>query len=198
MPPASSRSLPPIPPLFTEKKNAILKGLAVPDETYTDQSPKGTVDAGIRELIDRINSLEGIVTTSSCAGRISSFLEGSKTDGLKPNGDGVKDEEGDATARTVVSSNDEQKDAKQAPVPGGKGKGGRWLMVSHRPIPLLRPDECLGGYMPMAESMFDLSPQQGDLKNLPDSRSRFVKFQFEPMVSLERSDFVGGLCAACY
>lgn len=41
-------------------------------------SPKGTVDAGIRELIDVINGVEGLVTTSSCAGRVSVFLEGSR------------------------------------------------------------------------------------------------------------------------
>lgn len=50
--------------------------LAVPDDEYTDLSPKGTVDAGIRDLIDEINGLDGLVTTSSCAGRVSVFLEG--------------------------------------------------------------------------------------------------------------------------
>lgn len=45
---------------------------------YADLSPKGTVDAGIRELIGEINAREGLVTTSSCAGRVSVFLEGKK------------------------------------------------------------------------------------------------------------------------
>lgn len=66
----------PIPPSFARRKEAILAQLAVPDEEYTDLSPKGTVDAGIRDLIDEINGLDGLVTTSSCAGRVSVFLEG--------------------------------------------------------------------------------------------------------------------------
>lgn len=36
------------------------------------------MDAGIRELIGEINAREGLVTTSSCAGRVSVFLEGKK------------------------------------------------------------------------------------------------------------------------
>ncbi|KAG6367166.1 hypothetical protein INS49_001350 [Diaporthe citri] len=66
----------PIPPSFARRKEAILAQLAVPDDEYTDLSPKGTVDAGIRDLIDEINGLDGLVTTSSCAGRVSVFLEG--------------------------------------------------------------------------------------------------------------------------
>lgn len=66
----------PIPPSFARRKEAILAQLAVPDDEYTDLSPKGTVDAGIRDLIDEINGIDGLVTTSSCAGRVSVFLEG--------------------------------------------------------------------------------------------------------------------------
>lgn len=72
----SSAATAPIPPSFTRRKEAILAQLAVPDDEYTDLSPKGTVDAGIRDLIDEINGLDGLVTTSSCAGRVSVFLEG--------------------------------------------------------------------------------------------------------------------------
>ncbi|KAG5927298.1 hypothetical protein E4U53_002888, partial [Claviceps sorghi] len=54
---------------FAAKKTKILDQLAVPEAEYTDASPKGTIDAGIRELIDEINAAEGFVTTSSCAGR---------------------------------------------------------------------------------------------------------------------------------
>ncbi|KUI65536.1 tRNA wybutosine-synthesizing protein 3 [Cytospora mali] len=72
----SPSSQPPIPPSFTRRKQAILDQLSVPDEDYTDLSPKGTIDAGIRDLIDEINALDGLVTTSSCGGRVSVFLEG--------------------------------------------------------------------------------------------------------------------------
>lgn len=74
--PSSILSTVSIPNTFTQRKRRILSALAVPDEDYTDLSPKGTVDAGIRELIDEINGLDGFVTTSSCAGRVSVFLEG--------------------------------------------------------------------------------------------------------------------------
>lgn len=70
--------LPPIPPSFTAKKATILASLALPTSTYTDLSPKGSVDAAIIPLVERLNRLDGVVTTSSCAGRVSVYLEGRK------------------------------------------------------------------------------------------------------------------------
>lgn len=67
-------NLPAIPLSFKTKKANILQALAAP--SYSDASPKGSVDTGILDLIDRINAFEGLVTTSSCAGRINVFLEG--------------------------------------------------------------------------------------------------------------------------
>lgn len=95
--------------LFTSKKTNILEALSVPDSDYTDLSPKGSVDEGIRRLIDEINVIDGLVTTSSCAGRVSVFLEGQKT--LEAG----------------------QEDGQLA-TPGGKGGGGAWLFVSHDPV----------------------------------------------------------------
>lgn len=59
----------------------------MPDEEYTDLSPKGTVDAGIRDLIDELNRVDGFVTTSSCAGRVSVFLEGRRSKEREGGGD---------------------------------------------------------------------------------------------------------------
>ncbi|KAF5638679.1 DUF207 domain protein [Fusarium sp. NRRL 52700] len=98
------------PPAFLERKRKILEQLAIPDTEYTDASPKGSVDEGIRDLIDEINQQSGFVTTSSCAGRVSVFLEGRR----------VADTEG--------------QDERVAGV-GGKGAGGVWLFVSHDPVP---------------------------------------------------------------
>ncbi|KAF4994341.1 hypothetical protein FGRMN_5849 [Fusarium graminum] len=98
------------PPAFIERKEKILEQLAIPDTEYTDASPKGSVDEGIRDLIDEINQQSGFVTTSSCAGRVSVFLEG----------------------RRVVEA--EGEDGQIAGV-GGKGAGGAWLFVSHDPVP---------------------------------------------------------------
>lgn len=101
-------SLPQPSEAFLSKKAKILEQLAVPDATYTDLSPKGSVDLGIRDLIDEVNAIDGLVTTSSCAGRISVFLEGVKRE------DGGRDG--------------------QVATPGGKGAGGQWLFVSHDPL----------------------------------------------------------------
>ncbi|KAF9776119.1 hypothetical protein IL306_005731, partial [Fusarium sp. DS 682] len=98
------------PPAFIERKKKILEQLAIPDTEYTDASPKGSVDEGIRDLIDEINLQSGFVTTSSCAGRVSVFLEGRR----------VAEAEGE--------------DERVAGV-GGKGAGGAWLFVSHHPVP---------------------------------------------------------------
>jgi tRNA wybutosine-synthesizing protein 3 len=68
-----------IPPFFVSRKNKILAELSAPEEEYSDLSPKGSVDEGIRDLIEDINTLPGLVTTSSCAGRISVFLGGEKS-----------------------------------------------------------------------------------------------------------------------
>lgn len=94
---------------FIEKKTKILQQLAVPDAEYTDLSPKGSVDVGIRDLIEEINAFDGLVTTSSCAGRVSVFLEG----------------------RKVAEAGEH--DGQLAAV-GGKGAGGAWLFVSHDPV----------------------------------------------------------------
>lgn len=103
--------------VFKSKKKEILHQLDLPDEEYSDFSPKGSLDEGIRDLVGKINAIEGLVTTSSCAGRVSVFLEGSK--------------KGSKTA----GSRSDAEIGPQPPIakPGGKG-GGRWLFVSHEPV----------------------------------------------------------------
>ena len=68
---------------------------------------------------------------------------------------------------------------KQAAVPGGKGKGGRWHFVSHDPVDVPvqhNPNDT------SLSTLFGLS-QTKDRQSQPCADSRFVKFQFEPMVS---------------
>ena len=95
---------------FLQRKEKILSQLSVPIADYTDASPKGSVDEGIRDLIEELNNVAGIVTTSSCAGRVSVFVEGKKV------------------------AADAAKDVEQVAGVGGKGAGGRWLFVSHDPV----------------------------------------------------------------
>ncbi|PNP46493.1 hypothetical protein THARTR1_10727 [Trichoderma harzianum] len=141
---------------FREKKSKILEQLAVPDTEYSDASPKGSVDEGIRYLIDEINTAEGFVTTSSCAGRASVFLEGRKT----KSGDG-ENGEGEQVARV-----------------GGKGAGGTWLYVSH--------DARADGdetYLDWMQSL-GLSDSVDMIETLPDGSGerRLIHFKFEPMI----------------
>jgi tRNA wybutosine-synthesizing protein 3 len=147
-----------IPTSFTSRKQKILQALAVPTEEYSDLSPKGSVDEGIRDLINEINALEGLVTTSSCAGRISVFLEGSK-----------------ANSQTDNDRVDSQ--GLQAAVPGGKGRGGRWLFVSHDPVVLSKDS----GQHSLSR-LLNLSAKFNSSQAIDPTKTRFAKFQFEPVV----------------
>ncbi|KAH6651794.1 methyltransferase TYW3-domain-containing protein [Truncatella angustata] len=154
------RSLPQPPQSFLQKKSKILEQLSIPDTEYTDASPKGSVDVGIRELIDELNGLEGFVTTSSCAGRVSVFVEGKKAaEGASQEN---QDEEGARTA-TVAGV-------------GGKGGGGHWLFVSHDPV------EVEDGKT--LDDLFGLKNQDasGDTTTGDNEAARLIHFKFEPMI----------------
>ncbi len=147
-----------LPRAFVSKKAKILEELSTPTQSYTDASPKGYVDVGIVELIESINRLEQYVTTSSCAGRISVYLEGSKSGSHVEEENAGETENG--TKATVAGT-------------GGKGGGGRWLFVSHDPVDL--------------ESSGSLSQLVGiDGRGASDQCSfggqRLIRFKFEPMV----------------
>ena len=146
--------------IFKGKKNRILEDLSIPAKDYTDLSPKGSVDEGIRELINEINSIDGLVTTSSCAGRISVFLEGSKEELHKEGSERL---------------------SSQPVVPGGKGNGGRWLFVSHEPAQQFADGGWEEGSL---LKLFGMTTIQAHRKTTPRT-TRFAKFQFEPMVNNE-------------
>ncbi|EXJ80560.1 hypothetical protein A1O1_08706 [Capronia coronata CBS 617.96] len=110
---------PAIPASFVAKKAEILALLERSEEAYTDNSPKGTVDVQIQDLIAEINAYDGLVTTSSCAGRVAVFVEGPKP---------------------MVQTTAGEKLSVPKTSPGGKG-GGRWLYVSHDPVPLLPTED---------------------------------------------------------
>lgn len=65
--------------MFAQKKQQILSEISSTDESSPDASPKGTIDEAIIPLIDIINQSADFVTTSSCSGRVSVFLEGVKS-----------------------------------------------------------------------------------------------------------------------
>ncbi|KAF2130838.1 hypothetical protein P153DRAFT_430144 [Dothidotthia symphoricarpi CBS 119687] len=141
---------------FEARKHKILEQLSAPDGEYQDLSPKGSVDEPIRDLIDEINSLDGLVTTSSCSGRISVFLEGRKTDSESAQlpEDGVESRAG----------------------PGGKG-GGAWLYISHSPLET--PEATHGSTLMSTFGFQNTTTEEG---STPDSQSRYIHLKFEPMI----------------
>ncbi|KAI9737923.1 MAG: hypothetical protein M1834_009293 [Cirrosporium novae-zelandiae] len=151
---------------FVNKKKEILQKLAVPDTEYTDLSPKGSVDKPIRELIQEINDIDGIVTTSSCSGRISVFLEGSQhhvldydvLESLR------KDPENYATRPSTTTTK---------VAAGGKG-GGRWLFVTHDPIVISRE--------PNISSLFGLRMDETKSCITSTEGLRLIRLQFEPFI----------------
>lgn len=202
-----------IPKTFTQRKRKILSALAVPDEEYTDLSPKGTVDAGIRDLIDELNKVEGFVTTSSCAGRVSVFLEGRRSKeregggdvgfGGVPGPDGggelpshyVADlEEGEAVVvATATAAGDEYQgvsgiggERNTVAGFGGKGGGGRWLFVSHDPIESpskLESEPNIVAALLGIEDPIFSGVKGSSAKEMTGEGSRLIHFKFEPMVS---------------
>ncbi|KAH8762021.1 methyltransferase TYW3-domain-containing protein [Diaporthe sp. PMI_573] len=180
----------PIPPSFARRKEAILAQLAVPDDEYTDLSPKGTVDAGIRDLIDEINGLDGLVTTSSCAGRVSVFLEGRRAGRGGP--DGVAAAAGAVQPGHMPSGGDGSRDEPPAMASasaetvagvGGKGGGGRWLFVSHEPVDsrgkLDSEPNIVAALLGMEEPIFD-GREGSSAEEMVESR--LIHFKFEPMI----------------
>jgi tRNA wybutosine-synthesizing protein 3 len=142
---------------FHVKKRQILEQLDTPDEQYHDLSPKGSVDEPIRPLIGDINRLDGLVTTSSCSGRVSVFLEGRKKNGL------ILDAEAeDETSRAG---------------PGGKG-GGSWLFISHSPIESSK--DVLSSYF---MKMFGFPELPVEKNQTAGVDYRYIHLKFEPMVS---------------
>lgn len=88
---------------FDQKKRFLVAEIA---SSQTDASPKGTIDIQCLPIIDTINSHPDMVTTSSCSGRVSVFLEGVK--------------HSETVNRSI----------------GAKGHEGRWLFVTHDPSEL--------------------------------------------------------------
>lgn len=167
--------LPESPLQFSLRKVKILEQLQVPDTDYTDASPKGSVDEGIKELIAEINAYDGFVTTSSCAGRVSVFLEGVKEDSGPSTG---PDEEQQSRAPNQLASS------------GGKGGGGKWLFVSHDPLDRSEGSSDATSKGNHWRDEFALPAVDGAAMasmcsiSAGSRRPRLIHFKFEPMVGL--------------
>ncbi|KAL5328650.1 hypothetical protein ACEPPN_002152 [Leptodophora sp. 'Broadleaf-Isolate-01'] len=206
------------PPLsFQHKKSLILAKLSVPISEYDDLSPKGSIDIGIRELIDEINATEGCVTTSSCAGRVSVFLEGRRKvealEGLGVGGEGGNEGEGNGNVGERGDGKEDEGglegERTNAGV-GGKGGGGRWLFVSHDPVPTVLESQGQSENESESETqdgsgngngsksssgkgswteLLGLQRLEGgdeavqrEMESVRDGEMRLVHFKFEPMI----------------
>ncbi|KAG6018813.1 hypothetical protein E4U41_003556, partial [Claviceps citrina] len=155
---------------FAAKKTKILQQLAVPEAEYADASPKGTIDTGIRHLIDRINAADGFVTTSSCAGRVSVFLQGRREGAGAGEGQGQGQGQGQDAGHKGAAA------ASQVAGVGGKGAGGTWLFVSH---------DVVEGDGWLESLAFGEGGGEGEAERAWESsggRRRLIHFKFEPMI----------------
>eukprot|EP01063_Lacrimia_lanifica_P001551 TRINITY_DN1078_c0_g1_i1.p1 TRINITY_DN1078_c0_g1~~TRINITY_DN1078_c0_g1_i1.p1 ORF type:complete len:298 (+),score=61.05 TRINITY_DN1078_c0_g1_i1:56-949(+) len=106
-------------PAFDARKAAVQRELA---SASVDRSPKGTVDNRCWPMIDFLNSCEQYVTTSSCSGRVAMWLDPPKADSGKAD-DNDHDDDDDGADNVPVLP--------EASGAGKKGRGGRWLHVTH-------------------------------------------------------------------
>lgn len=103
------------------------------------------------------------MTTSSCSGRVSVFLEGRKK-GKYVRGGGAG---GGINRNQKQQQQEEVEKEEEGEVgvmlpPGGKGNGGRWLFVSHDPVmDVARVMAAVGGGVPGC--VFDDNNEDGDV-----------------------------------
>ncbi|KAL7621594.1 hypothetical protein AAE478_008919 [Parahypoxylon ruwenzoriense] len=180
--------LPPPPASFERRKRRILEQLSVPEAEYADASPKGSVDEGIRGLMDVVNGAEGWVTTSSCAGRVCVFVEGRRRKGVGGPGEGGGGDE--KRGEGEEEDDDDGKTTRKLAGVGGKGGGGTWLFVSHEPVPLDGEDvEMQLGLRRSPAGEDGYGPEVprdeggGAVSDVDTTdATRLVHFKFEPMI----------------
>ncbi|KAF8472664.1 tRNA wybutosine-synthesizing protein, partial [Kalaharituber pfeilii] len=186
--------------IFQQRKAKILAGLALHSR---DASPKGYVDDEILALVSHLNREPGVVTTSSCAGRVAVFLEGVKRklgqsdEPILEEGSSIQDDPN--YSRTEVSLKNgvptEQVTSRPAGI-GGKGHGGQWLYVCHNPAKLellswvnLCREYPTGYHCCMDEITKPEGSHHHNHSVAEDTR--FLHFKFEPMILHVMTESIG-------
>jgi tRNA wybutosine-synthesizing protein 3 len=155
---------------FANHKAHILAEIASPEP---DGSPKGFIDTQIIPLINRLNEHGEVITTSSCSGRVSVFLEGVK----KPR-----------ARQSFVEETDEGTGNASF---GGKGDGGKWLFVSHDPVNCKNKTPKEVEQMLLGDLYEKISSdiiEGSETVSIPNDEfgvypsTRFAHLKFEPMV----------------
>ncbi|KAF9936283.1 hypothetical protein BGZ67_002505 [Mortierella alpina] len=167
---------------FTSRKRAIL--IALNSDT-PDKSPKGYVDEPLLPLIVLINNHKDYVTTSSCSGRICTYLEGlDEAEAPGAGSDHQDEDEEDGVARGY-----DENTSLAAVEAAKRAKGGQWLYVSHDPVVFHEHrnldqrwivDLLFGPEAHRVVLMEDAVPS--DTRTLDMARSQLVYFKFEPMI----------------
>ncbi|KAK6511971.1 hypothetical protein TWF481_000869 [Arthrobotrys musiformis] len=145
---------------FNSKKKSILGALA----SGTDASPKGSVDKQIIPIMELLNSCPDAVTTSSCSGRVSVFLEGRK--------------------QSSTTSAPKQEHGADVAAAGGKGGDGRWLFVTHDHLSddILQEGQDDAIFLDMVFGGIPSEPAAPRLLGQLSSETRYIHFKFEPMI----------------
>ncbi|KAF9547586.1 hypothetical protein EC957_008242 [Mortierella hygrophila] len=181
---------------FLTRKKTIL--IALNSDT-PDKSPKGYVDEPLLPLIVLINNHQDYVTTSSCSGRICTYLEGlesSADEAASEAGSGEtkdeKDQDDDDEEEEETSKGYEENTSLAAVEAAKRAKGGQWLYVSHDPV--VFPDQVLQQkdprwivemlFGPEAHRVVTMEEQEGKegMRTIDMARSQLVYFKFEPMI----------------
>ncbi|KAF9199571.1 hypothetical protein BGZ49_010292 [Haplosporangium sp. Z 27] len=172
---------------FASRKKAIL--IALNSDT-PDKSPKGYVDEPLLPLIILINNHKDYVTTSSCSGRICTYLEGLDESNIveEPQRDGDGNDDDDAQ----VSKGYEENTSLAAVEAAKRAKGGQWLYVNHDPV-VITPEQDAGDQRWIIDTLFGpeahrvvLMEENGSNQYADKAReiakSQLVYFKFEPMI----------------
>ena len=177
-----------IPQSFIDKKHRILTELAIPVSEYSDKSPKGSVDAQILDLIHLINGYEGWVTTSSCAGRAAVFVDGAKEvfhDEVEAENPTMVEAVNGTVTNSINSFGGDGKTPikKTKASPGGKG-GGRWLYVSHDPIPTVDEADEADNASHRFTNLFGLDVGLDHSAASPTTAqaARLIHLQYSPLI----------------
>ncbi len=127
-----------------------------------DKSPKGSVDAPIRHLVDLINSHSRFCTLSSCSGRLSLF---------DPNGNNQGNCEDNHEAESIGNFTEAS----------GKGRGS-WVLVSHDPVVPKELVEAMAIEEKEPTISHNTSQENGNESIKDDSDLLPWTFRFEPML----------------
>ncbi|KAG0308665.1 hypothetical protein BGZ98_007237 [Dissophora globulifera] len=174
---------------FTTRKKIILVAL---NSDTPDKSPKGYVDEPLLPLIVLINSHSDYVTTSSCSGRICTYLEGVDESAAAPLPEDPQIDSSNGEDDSQVARGYEENTSLVAVEAAKRAKGGQWLYVSHDPVefPTANPQdpndqqwivETLFG--PEAHRVVLMEDSHNSNSTLDMARSQLIYFKFEPMAA---------------